>query len=80
MCGACFYKRSLIRPEAPATDDAPRSDAMWHRLAEAITALEAIAARIATEMNELVKSRDAQQNRDEWTSAPEGDGRDPRVR
>jgi hypothetical protein len=31
---------------------------MWRRLAEAITALEAIAARIASEMNELVRTRD----------------------
>jgi hypothetical protein len=30
---------------------------MWRRLAEAISALETIASRIASEMNELVKTR-----------------------
>jgi hypothetical protein len=36
------------------SDDAPTA-AMWRRLSEAITSLEVIASRIASEMNELVK-------------------------
>ena len=31
---------------------------MWRRLAEAIASLETIAARIAAEMDELVKNRE----------------------
>ena len=54
MCGACFYKRSVTRPEPLTADDAPTA-AMWHRLAEAIASLETVASRIAAEMNELVK-------------------------
>lgn len=50
MCGACFYKRSVTRPE-------PQGDAMWRRLADAIASLEIVAARISAEMNELVKKR-----------------------
>ena len=58
MCGACFYKRSVMRSEPVATDEVPESDAMWRRLAETIASLETIAARIASEMNELVKNRE----------------------
>ena len=57
MCGTCFYKNSITRSEPVMGDDAPHSDAMWRRLADAIASLETIASRIAAEMNELVKSR-----------------------
>jgi len=57
MCGACFYKHSVMRDEPVAADDVPQIDAMWRRLAEAIASLETIAARIAAEMDELVKNR-----------------------
>ena len=54
MCGACFYQRSVASAEPVTSDDAPTA-AMWRRLSEAITSLEVIASRIASEMNELVK-------------------------
>ena len=58
MCGTCFYKNSVTRPEPlGGASDAPQSDAMWRRLADAIASLETVAARIAAEMNELVKKR-----------------------
>ena len=59
LCGTCFYKRSVVRAEPDdAGDGNPRSDVMWRRLSDAIASLEAIAAKIAAEMNELVKTRD----------------------
>lgn len=59
LCGTCFYKRSVVRAEPVDTDESnPRSDVMWRRLSDAIASLEAVAAKIAAEMNELVKSRD----------------------
>ncbi len=57
MCGTCFYKNSVTRAEPASSDEPPHSDAMWRRLADAITSLETIASRIASEMNELVKNR-----------------------
>ena len=58
MCGTCFYKNSVTRPEPiGGASDAPQSDVMWRRLADAIASLETVAARIAAEMNELVKKR-----------------------
>ena len=61
LCGACFYKRSVVEAEPAGPDASPRDEEMWHRLAEAISALETIASRIASEMNELVKNRKDQQ-------------------
>ena len=57
LCGACFYKRSVVTAEPVVSSAA--NDAMFRRLAEAITMLESLASRIAVEMNELVKSRDS---------------------
>jgi hypothetical protein len=54
LCGACFYQRSVASAAPVTSDDAPTA-AMWRRLSEAITSLEVIASRIASEMNELVK-------------------------
>ncbi len=59
MCGTCFYKNSVTRPEPVSSDNVPHSDAMFRRLSDAIASLETIAARIAAEMNALVKNRDA---------------------
>lgn len=58
MCGSCFYKKSVSRPETSGGSGVPQSDAMWRRLADAIAALETVAARVAAEMNELVRKRD----------------------
>lgn len=63
LCGACFYKKSVTRAEPKVSDNPGHNDAMWRRLAEAIASLETIAARIAAEMNELVKSRDDKDER-----------------
>jgi len=57
MCGTCFYKNSVTRAEPATGDDPPQSEAMWRRLADAIASLEMIASRIASEMNELARSR-----------------------
>lgn len=58
MCGTCFYKNSVTSPEPiGGGSDAPHGDAMWRRLADAIASLGTVAARIAAEMNELVKKR-----------------------
>ena len=57
LCGTCFYKKSILRPEPIEAANPAHDDAMWRRLADAIASLETIAARIAAEMNELVKSR-----------------------
>ena len=59
LCGACFYKKSIIRAEPIDATNVTHDDAMWRRLADAIASLETVAARIAAEMNELVKSRGA---------------------
>ena len=55
LCGACFYQRSVTRAGPAASDDAPTA-VMWRRLSEAITSLETIASRIASEMSELKRS------------------------
>ena len=65
MCGTCFYKSSVTRPEPiGGAGDAPQNDAMWRRLADAIASLETVAARIAAEMNELVKKRGSDHDSD----------------
>ena len=64
LCGSCFYKHSVMRPAPAAPNDAARDDAMWRRLADAIAALETVAARIAAEMNELVSRRDHDDEKD----------------
>ncbi len=61
LCGTCFYKHSVVRADPADGDDHPHSDAMWRRLADAIASLETIAARIASDMNELVRSRDSKE-------------------
>ncbi|HEX9162621.1 MAG TPA: hypothetical protein VF980_13025 [Thermoanaerobaculia bacterium] len=47
-----------MHPIPAGRTEVPREDAMWRRLSDAIAALETIAARIASEMNELVSRRD----------------------
>ena len=54
LCGACFYKNSLgqrIKPAEPASHD------VWHRLTEAVAALETLVSSIAGEVDELAKKR-----------------------
>jgi len=55
LCGACFYKNSLGQPTKPAE---PASHDVWHRLTEAVATLETLVARIASEVEELVRKRD----------------------
>lgn len=61
LCGTCFYKNSIVREEPYGTDERPHDDLMWRRLSDAIASLEVVAARIASEMNELVKSRETKE-------------------
>ncbi len=54
LCGTCFYKRAVGGRDSP---DEPATEAVWQRLAAAVTALETLIVRIAGEVEELSRKR-----------------------
>ena len=57
-CAECGHPAAVLHGDVPMCGACFYKHSMWRRLAEAIASLETIAARIAAEMDELVKSRE----------------------